>query len=57
LERRRLQDLGFLPGAEIQAEFVSPGADPVAYRIREAIIALRRDQADQILIDRLEDRT
>jgi DtxR family Mn-dependent transcriptional regulator len=57
LERRRLQDLGFLPGAEIQAEFVSAGADPVAYRIREAVIALRKDQADQILIDSLEDRT
>jgi len=50
LERRRLLDLGVLPGTEVRAEFVSPGSDPVAYRIREALIALRRDQADLILL-------
>jgi DtxR family Mn-dependent transcriptional regulator len=55
LERRRLQDLGFLPGAEIQAELTSTGGDPVAYRIRGALIALRDEQAEQITIQRLED--
>ena len=54
LERRRLQDLGFLPGAEIQAELTSAGGDPVAYRIRGALIALRGEQADQISIQRLD---
>ncbi len=54
LERRRLQDLGFLPGAEIQAELTSAGGDPVAYRIRGALIALREEQADQISIQRLD---
>lgn len=54
LERRRLQDLGFLPGAEIRTELVSLGSDPIAYRIREAVVALRREQADQILIERSE---
>jgi DtxR family Mn-dependent transcriptional regulator len=54
LERRRLQDLGVLPGAEIRAEFVSPGTDPTAYRIREAIVALRKDQAEQIIVERSE---
>ncbi len=56
LERRRLQDLGVLPGTEIQAEFASPGEDPMAYRIRDAVIALRKEQADLILIDRLEEK-
>ena len=50
LERRRLQDLGFLPGAELLAELTSPGGDPVAYRIRGALIALRKEQADLIRI-------
>lgn len=53
LERRRLLDLGVLPGTEIQVELVSPGDDPVAYRIREALIALRREQAELILIQPL----
>ena len=55
LERRRLQDLGVLPGTEIQAELSSPGEDPMAYRIRDAVIALRKEQAALILIDRLEE--
>ncbi|MFQ5943735.1 MAG: iron dependent repressor, metal binding and dimerization domain protein [Anaerolineales bacterium] len=52
LERRRLQDLGFLPGAEIQAELTSSGGDPVGYRMRGALIALRKEQADLIRIQR-----
>jgi DtxR family Mn-dependent transcriptional regulator len=44
-QRRRLLDLGVVPGTEITAELVSTGGDPVAYRIRGALIALRRDQA------------
>jgi len=55
MERRRLQDLGVLPGTMIQAEFASPSSDPVAYRIRGALIALRREQAAHILVDRPED--
>jgi DtxR family Mn-dependent transcriptional regulator len=51
LERRRMMDLGILPGTEITAEFASPARDPVAYRIRDAVIALRNEQAQQILID------
>lgn len=54
MERRRLQDLGVVPGTVIQAEFASPSSDPVAYRIKGALIALRREQAAHILIDSTE---
>lgn len=50
-QRRRLLDLGVVPGTEITPELVSGGGDPVAYRIRGALIALRREQADWIEID------
>jgi DtxR family Mn-dependent transcriptional regulator len=50
-ERRRLQDLGLLPGTQVRAEFASPAGDPVAYRIRGALIALRREQADLIQVE------
>jgi DtxR family Mn-dependent transcriptional regulator len=51
-ERRRLLDLGILPGTVIQAEMVSPSGDPMAYRIRGALIGLRKEQADLIqLVD------
>jgi DtxR family Mn-dependent transcriptional regulator len=49
-ERRRFLDLGILPGTLITAEFTSPSGDPTAYRIRDALIALRREQAEHIRI-------
>ena len=51
-ERRRMLDLGLIPGTRVRAEIRSPGGDPTGYRIRGAVIALRRDQAEQIQIDR-----
>lgn len=51
-ERRRFMDLGILPGTVISAELVSAGGDPTAYRIREALIALRSEQASMIQITR-----
>jgi DtxR family Mn-dependent transcriptional regulator len=52
VERRRLMDLGFLPGTSIENEMASAGGDPIAYRIRGAVIALRKSQADLINICR-----
>lgn len=44
-QRRRLMDLGVVPGVEMRAEQTSPLGDPTAYRVRGAVIALRRAQA------------
>lgn len=49
-ERRRLLDLGLLPGTLVTAELRSPSGDPTAYRIRGATIALRAEQAKQIRV-------
>lgn len=54
LERRRLMDLGILPGTIIQKEFTNPNGDPCAYRIRGALIALREEQSNLIHIRTLE---
>jgi DtxR family Mn-dependent transcriptional regulator len=50
VERRRLLDLGIIPGTEIGVEMVSPGGDPTAYRIRGTVIALRDSQARLIQV-------
>lgn len=52
-ERRRLFDLGLLPGTEVTAEVRSPSGDPTAYRVRGAMIALRAEQAKLIRIESL----
>jgi len=52
LQRRRLMDLGIIPGTLITAEFKSASANPTAYNIRGALIALRKDQANMVHIRR-----
>ncbi len=56
-ERRRMLDLGVLPGTLIQAEMTSPSGDPTAYRVRGALIALREEQARLIQVTRLAQET
>ncbi|HBY07262.1 MAG TPA: hypothetical protein DEH22_05555 [Chloroflexi bacterium] len=49
-ERRRMMDLGILPGTLIEVEMSSASGNPVAYRIRGALLALRKSQADLISV-------
>jgi DtxR family Mn-dependent transcriptional regulator len=56
-QRRRLLDLGVVRGTEITAEMRSAGGDPMAYRIRGALIALRREQASWVLVERTPARS
>src|SRR5690606_10572197 len=51
-QRRRLLDLGVVPGTRITAVLRSASGDPVAYEIRGALIALRREQAEWIEVRR-----
>lgn len=52
LTRRRFLDLGITPRAEIEVVMRSAFGDPVAYRVRDSLIALRREQADWIWVQR-----
>lgn len=52
LKRKRMLDLGIIPGTMIKVELRSPTGDPVAYRVKESLIALRRSQAKMIEIER-----
>lgn len=48
--RRRLQDLGIICGTRIECVLKSPAGDPMAYRIRGALVALRKKDSKDILI-------
>lgn len=50
--RRRLLDLGFIKGTPIQIEYPGPMENPKAYLIKNTLIALRKDQAEFILIEK-----
>ncbi len=51
LTRRRLLDLGFTPGAEIVVDLTGPFGEPRAFRVRGTMIALRREQAEMVLLE------
>lgn len=49
-QRRRLMDLGFVPGTAVEVALNNPLGDPTAYRVRGAVIALRRTQSRLIQV-------
>ncbi|MDO4763250.1 MAG: FeoA family protein [Flavobacteriaceae bacterium] len=52
--RQRLLDLGFIKGFKIMIQSISPLNDPIAYNIHNTLIALRKEDAKNILIEKLK---
>lgn len=46
--RRRLLDLGFVPGAIVEVIRKSPLGDPIAFRVSNTTIALRKEESIKI---------
>jgi DtxR family Mn-dependent transcriptional regulator len=50
--RRRLMDLGLTPGGRVEATLTNSFGDPRAFRVRGALIGLRKQQAELIWVRR-----
>ncbi len=48
--RRRVQDLGMIPGTKVVPTKKSVGKGPTAYRIRESVYALRESDSCNIIV-------
>lgn len=48
--RRRLMELGLVEGTKVACLKKAPWGDPAAYRIRSAVIALRKADAMGVLV-------
>lgn len=46
--RRRLLDLGFVTGAMVEVVRKSPLGDPIAFRVSQTTIALRKEESSKI---------
>lgn len=46
--RRRLLDLGFVKGALVKVIRKSPLGDPIAFRVSQTTIALRKEESSKI---------
>ncbi|MGI5911470.1 MAG: FeoA family protein [Syntrophomonadaceae bacterium] len=49
--RRRLLDLGLVPGSIVEIIRRSPAGNPTAYFIKGTLIALRNEDAAEIIVD------
>ncbi len=52
--RRRFLDIGLTPGCKVTCVLMSPSKNPIAYLIRGAIIAIRKEDARCIVIKKVE---
>ena len=48
--RRRLLDIGLTPDTRVECVGKSPAGDPKAFLIRGAVIAIRKEDCEEILI-------
>ncbi len=49
--KRRLLDLGFIPNTKIIPIFKSISGDPIAYAVRGTTLAIRNEDAKNILVN------
>ena len=52
--RRRILDMGVVPGTEVEVVKVAPLGDPVDLLIRGYHLSLRKEEAKEILVDKEE---
>lgn len=50
IARRRFLDLGLTPNSLVTVERLSPAGNPIAFNIRGSIIALRKEEACNIVV-------
>ena len=48
--KRRLLDLGLIPNTPITPIMKSIAGDPIAYEVRNIILAIRKQDADNIIV-------
>lgn len=49
--RRRLVDMGVVPGAEFRVERYAPLGDPIELKLKGYYLSLRREEAEGIIVD------
>ena len=52
--RRRIMDMGLVPGSGIETIRRAPMGDPIEFKIRGYMISLRKEEAEKIIVRRDE---
>ncbi len=54
--KRRLMDIGMIPGTIIECTLCSPFGEPYAYDIRGSLMALRCEDTQKIMVSDVNER-
>lgn len=46
----KLLEMGVLPGTELQVSQLAPWGDPIAIKLSDYVLALRKDEAETIFV-------
>ena len=49
--KRRLMDMGIVPGTEMEVQKIAPLGDPVEIKFKGYNLSLRREEADTIVVE------
>lgn len=49
--KRRMMDLGVVPGVEVEMERYAPLGDPVEIKIRNYHLSLRKEEAETVMLE------
>jgi ferrous iron transport protein A len=49
--KRRLMDMGVLPGEQVEVRKVAPLGDPIEIRVRSYSLSLRKHEAEAIAVE------
>ena len=55
--RRRLIDMGITPGANVMMRKTAPFGDPMQINIRGYELSIRKTEAEQVLVEKVEEWT
>lgn len=47
----RLHELGMLPGNTVECACIAPGGSPMAFWMKDALIALRAEECSKIVVE------
>lgn len=53
--KRRMMDMGMVPGSEIRVVRVAPFGDPIEFNVKGYSLSLRKSEAKDIIVGHVED--
>lgn len=53
--RRRMMDMGLVPGAEVEVIRSAPWGGPMQIRVKGYYLAMRRTECEKIIVERIDE--